>query len=80
MSSPFKLNVQEIIFLMDAMSPWHRKQFAELVNATFKRKKDGLRCFDKSGAEISLPEVYRRSQVDAKIRRSAYNLWMFYTR
>jgi hypothetical protein len=80
MSTGYRLKVGDIGSLLAVASLWHRKQFAGLVRARIKKRKDGFRYFDDSGAEISLSEVHRRSQSDAKVRRSVYNLWFFYTR
>jgi hypothetical protein len=80
MSTGYRLKIGDIGSLLAVASLWHRKQFASLVRARINKRKDRFRYFDDSGAEISLSEVHRRSQSDAKVRRSAYNLWFFYTR
>ena len=80
MSSGYELRVSDVSSLLSAASAWHRKQIAALVKVVVRKKGEGFRYFDESGTEISLSEVHRRSQANADIRRSIYNLWMFYTR
>jgi hypothetical protein len=80
MSTGYELKISDISCLLKAASLWHRKQFASLVRGRIKKRKDGFRYFDASGAEVSLSEVHRRSQSAAKIQRTVYNLWFYYTR
>jgi hypothetical protein len=77
-STMLELEVTDIRYLLGAASIRHRKQFADLVKARFKKEKNGFRCFDGRGARISLLEVHRRSQSDPETQRGVFKLWMFY--
>jgi hypothetical protein len=80
MDTDYELKADEIGDLLRVASPWHRKQVAELVKAVIRKKGEGFRFFDESGAEISLSEIHRRSQARADTRRSVYNLYLSYLR
>jgi len=80
MSTGYQSKIGDIGYLLSVASVWHRKQFAGLVKVRIKKMKEEFRCFDESGAEISLSEVHRRSQSDGEIQRRVYNLWTSYAR
>ncbi len=91
MSTGYELTVSELAELLHAASPWHRKQIAAMLKAVIRKKGNGFRYFDESGAEISLSEVHRPSQARKRVegvlrgkcrfhtQRSVYNLWYYYT-
>jgi hypothetical protein len=80
MSARYRLKIGDLSNLLAVASPWHRKQFARLVRARIQKRKDGWVCFDDSGVRISLSEIHRRSQLEAKVQRTVYNLWFSCTR
>jgi hypothetical protein len=48
------------------------------VKASVKEELGKLRFFDISGAEITLAEIHRRTQLEGEVQRSVYNLRMTY--
>lgn len=75
-----ELKEEELSELLRGLSRWNRNQIAVLLKAQIRKRGNGLRYFDESGAEISLSEIHRRSQADDERRHRIYNLWMFYNR
>jgi hypothetical protein len=80
MATGYESTIDDISYLLSVASAWHRNQFGDLVAARIKKEKNGFRCFDRAGEELSLSEVHRRSQASAEIQRSVYNLWMSYAK
>lgn len=74
----YELTVEDFTSLVKAASRHHREQIAGWLALT-AHADHGSCCFrGDDGAEVPLAEVHRRSQANDRIRRWAYNLFMYY--
>jgi hypothetical protein len=80
MGTAYELEASDLDYLLRVASPWHRKQVAGFLKTVIRKRREGFRHFDESGAEMSLSELHRRSQAAADTQRRVYNLWMSYAR
>lgn len=51
MSAGYERSASDLVELLGAASPWHRKQIAAMLKAVIRKKRGDFRYFDESGAE-----------------------------
>jgi len=76
--SGYRLSLSSFEMMFRAASRHHRKGIASWFNLTAHTRRGEPFFRDADGTEIPLATVWRLSQVDAQIRRWAYNTYMYY--